>query len=63
MGLEALEHTDSPQVSVPLVGRGFVYVGLVLANLLAPQGPVDPVEKAALKLAHIQTEVRNLMQH
>ncbi|GFR95392.1 midasin, partial [Elysia marginata] len=52
---EALESTSPVQL-----GRGFVYVGLVLAKLLAPMGPVDPVEKAALKLGHVQREIEEV---
>ncbi|RUS90710.1 hypothetical protein EGW08_001514, partial [Elysia chlorotica] len=53
--LEVAREADHSN-SVADLGRGFVYVGLVLVRLLAPQGPVDPVEKAALKLAHVQRE-------
>lgn len=41
----------------PLVGRGLVYVGLLLAHFLSPRGPIDPMEKARIKLAHIEKEV------
>ena len=37
------------------VGEAWVRVGLLNMALLAPQGPVDPVEKVAIKL-HIATD-------
>ncbi|GFO05689.1 midasin, partial [Plakobranchus ocellatus] len=49
---EAFQDTSSSD----LVGRGFVFVGLVLSKLLAPHGPVDPVEEATVKLAHVHKE-------
>lgn len=48
----------SPNRSVPLVGHGLVYVGLLLAQFLSPKGSIDPVEKTRLKLGHVEKEVR-----
>ncbi|CAL1534634.1 unnamed protein product [Lymnaea stagnalis] len=52
---EALDANDS-DLMVPAVGHGLVSVGLVLAHLLSPKGPVDPVEKAGLKQRHFVKE-------
>ena len=44
-----------------VVGQALVYVGLTLSHLLAPKGPVDPVQKATVKLNHFRQEVGCLM--
>lgn len=44
-----------------VVGQALVYVGLTLLHLLAPKGPVDPVQKATVKLNHFRQEVGWLM--
>ena len=41
-----------------VVGQALVCVGLTLLHLLAPKGPVDPVQKATVKLNHFRQEVR-----
>ena len=51
---------DSPGSSW-VVGQALVYVGLTLSHLLAPKGPVDPVQKATVKLNHFRQEVGWLM--
>ena len=43
------------------VGQALVFVGLTLLHLLAPKGPVDPVQKATVKLNHYRQEVGWLM--
>ena len=45
---------DVPAVDV---GHALVYVGLAQVLLLAPVGPVDPVEKKMIKLGHVTDEV------
>ncbi|XP_067673927.1 midasin-like [Haliotis asinina] len=42
------------------IGRGLVYLGLSHMMLLAPRGPVDPVEKQAVKLEHLQDELSDV---
>ena len=39
------------------VGSGLVRLGLALVHLLSPKGPVDPVQRAAIKLQHFKQEV------
>ncbi|XP_048240547.1 midasin-like [Haliotis rufescens] len=46
--------------SLSNIGRGLVYVGLSHMVLLAPRGPVDPVEKQAVKLEHLQDELSDV---
>lgn len=43
---------------LPIIGHGFVYVGLLLSHFLCPCGPVDPLQKASIKLEHVLNEVR-----
>ncbi|XP_059144482.1 midasin-like [Physella acuta] len=49
---DVLGLTENPSA----VGRGLVSVGIVLVHLLSPKGPVDPIEKACLKLKHFTQE-------
>ncbi|XP_070579649.1 LOW QUALITY PROTEIN: midasin-like [Ptychodera flava] len=41
-------------------GLGWVHLGLLQSLLLAPQGPVDPAEKTAIKLKYNEDEFDNL---
>lgn len=40
-----------------MLGEAWTYAGLLQAFLLAPQGPVDPAEKLAVKLDYFRQEV------
>ena len=42
-----------------MLGEAWTNAGLLQTFLLSPQGPVDPVEKLAVKLEYFQQEVRN----
>lgn len=42
------------------LGLAWARFGMVQAALLAPQGPVDPVHKLTIKMAHIEREVSTL---
>ncbi|XP_035825952.1 midasin isoform X2 [Aplysia californica] len=42
------------------VGRAMALTGLLQAHMLAPRGPVDPVEKAGLKLQHVLNETEEI---
>ncbi|XP_035663677.1 midasin-like [Branchiostoma floridae] len=41
-------------------GSTWVQLGLLQVQLLAPQGPVDPAEKQAVKLGYVREEIRAL---
>ncbi|CAH1229365.1 MDN1 [Branchiostoma lanceolatum] len=41
-------------------GGTWVHLGLLQVQLLAPQGPVDPAEKQAVKLGYVREEIRTL---
>ncbi|XP_078617566.1 midasin-like [Branchiostoma floridae x Branchiostoma japonicum] len=41
-------------------GSTWVHLGLLQVQLLAPQGPVDPAEKQAVKLDYVRKEIRAL---
>ncbi|XP_055890090.1 midasin-like isoform X2 [Biomphalaria glabrata] len=49
-----------PERRKAIVGSGLVYVGLVLAELLSPKGPVDPMQKSRIKLEHFQQESKEI---
>jgi hypothetical protein len=51
---EAVEGQRSQWVTT---GAGLVQTGMVLLHLLAPKGPVDPVQRACIKLEHLRQEV------
>ncbi|XP_046580015.1 midasin-like [Haliotis rubra] len=51
---------EDTEDSLSNIGRGLVYLGLSHMILLAPRGPVDPVEKQAVKLQHIQDELSDV---
>ncbi|KAI8498711.1 AAA ATPase midasin, partial [Branchiostoma belcheri] len=41
-------------------GSTWVHLGLLQLQLLAPQGPVDPAEKQAVKLGYVREEIQTL---
>lgn len=64
---DVLDLTENPSAvgrgleNPSAVGRGLVSVGIVLVHLLSPKGPVDPIERAYLKLKHFTQEVMPCM--
>ncbi|XP_022106838.1 midasin-like isoform X2 [Acanthaster planci] len=47
-------------VQLMVLGKGWVHLGLLEVHLLAPRGPVDPAQKAALKLQYIRDEMTDI---
>ena len=43
---------------VAKLGEGWIHLGYLQMILLAPKGPVDPVERLAIKLKILKEEVR-----
>ena len=53
-------HVESHQEYLMQTGLGLANVSLLQALLLAPQGPVDPAHKQAVKLEYCNLEVRGI---
>ena len=51
-------NTDAMLQQQCMLGEAWTNAGLLQTFLLAPQGPVDPVEKLAVKLEYFRQEVR-----
>ena len=51
---------SDPVLQMVLVGRFMALVGLLQSHMLAPQGPVDPVEKLRVQLEYAKKKVWQL---
>ena len=57
-GMSAVLVEEAPRrESLVTLGNAWVHLGLVYLMLLTPSVPVDPVEKVAIKINHLEEEV------